>query len=103
MSYFKYYQYITVIFRHVHQKRMHTRTSFIHINYYSFTEANLSIAFSVFSFVLNAVRRKYPSPALPKPAPGVPATPASSSLSKKSQEGIPPGVFSHIYGELTPP
>ena len=32
----------------------------------------LSIAATVFSYVPNAVRRKYPSPCAPKPEPGVP-------------------------------
>lgn len=63
--------------------------------YQIFREANRSMARFVFSGVLNAVRRKYPSPAAPKPAPGVPATLASfKSLSKKLQESMPPGVFS---------
>lgn len=34
--------------------------------------ANRSTAFLVFSKVLNAVKRKYPSPLAPKPEPGVP-------------------------------
>ena len=63
-----------------------------------------SMAARVFSWVLNAVRRKYPSPAGPNPEPGVPATPAlSSSWSKNSHEVVSPGVFSHTYGASTPP
>ena len=39
----------------------------------------LSTAFAVFSYVPNAVSRKYPSPLGPNPDPGVPTTPAFSS------------------------
>ena len=39
----------------------------------------LSIAATVFSYVPNAVRRKYPSPLGPNPDPGVPTTFALSS------------------------
>ena len=64
----------------------------------------LATAFSVFSFVLKEVRRKYPSPARPKPEPGVPTTPVfCSSRSKNSQAVSPPGVLSQMYGESTPP
>lgn len=76
----------------IHKKR----SAWLPFFYYQiFREANRSMARFVFSGVLNAVRRKYPSPAAPKPAPGVPATLASfKSLSKKLQESMPPGVFS---------
>ncbi len=44
-----------------------------------------------------AVRRTYPSPLGPNPAPGVVATLArSSTRSKKSQDPIPPGVFTQM-------
>ena len=49
----------------------------------------------VFSGWPKALRRKYPSPAGPKPLPGVPTTwHSESSLSKKSQEDRPFGVRS---------
>ena len=64
----------------------------------------LATASIVFSLVLNAVNLKYPSPCGPNPLPGVPTTfTSSSNLSKNSQDVIPSGTFSHIYGEFTPP
>ena len=63
---------------------------------YSFKSRTLCIALFVFSAVLKAVSRKYPSPARPNPEPGVPTTLARpSSRSKNSQDAMPPGVFSH--------
>src|SRR5512139_1283501 len=54
-------------------------------------------ASSTFSRLPKAESRKNPSPAGPKPLPGVPTTWHSvRSLSKKSQEERPPGVFSHM-------
>src|SRR5438477_12017426 len=61
------------------------------------------IASTTLSRLLNADRRKYPSPAAPNPEPGVPTTWHSrSSLSKHCQLDSPAGVFSHTYGALTP-
>ena len=58
----------------------------------------------VFSVLPKAVSRKKPSPFRPNPLPGVPTMPVfASKSSKNSQEVIPSGTFSHIYGEFTPP
>ncbi len=52
------------------------------------------MASSTFSRLLKAEIRKYPSPAAPKPEPGVPTTlQVCNSLSKKSQLDKPWGVF----------
>ena len=57
----------------------------------------LSIASAVLSWSEKAVKRKKPSPLLPKPAPGVPTTAAfSNRKSKNSQESIPFGHFIQI-------
>ena len=60
------------------------------------------IASSTFSRELNAEMRTYPSPARPKPAPGVVTTFASlRSLSKNSQ--LSPFTSTYPYGESVPP
>jgi len=62
------------------------------------------MASMVFSFVLNEVNLKYPSPLGPKPLPGVPTIFNSfSNLSKNSHEVNPSSIFSHMYGEFSPP
>src|SRR5512139_3500259 len=61
-------------------------------------------ASSTFSLLPKAERRKNPSPDGPNPLPGVPTTWHSArSLSKKSHDESPPGVFSQMYGAFTPP
>src|SRR4051812_17066407 len=62
------------------------------------------IASVTFSRLLNALRRKYPSPDAPNPLPGVPTTLHwLRSWSKNCQLVVPAGVLSQTYGALTPP
>ena len=62
------------------------------------------MAFCVFSLAENAVRRIYPSPLGPKPAPGVVTTPVLFNISlKKSHEPMFFGALAQIYGAFSPP
>ena len=64
----------------------------------------LSTASAMLSRLPKADRRKNPSRKDRNRFPGVPTTWHSvSSLSKNSHDESPPGVFSQMYGALTPP
>jgi len=64
---------------------------------YAYSFASLFIASFTLSGVANAVRRTYPSPAGPKPAPGVQTTLALlKSRSKNSHEPTPLGVCTQM-------